>query len=131
MANWLDNFFGFSSKQLKALTGILALSLLASVYLIIRDYSDRSGAERGLTIHIGDSDQRYAPLFMVDLNRTPADSFELIPGIGPVFASRIVAYRDSVGGFSSTEEITKVRGIGYKLYNQIKPYLQVSPGASQ
>lgn len=129
--SWLDNALGFSPSQLKALGAILTLSLLAVLYLIVSDYSDKSGAERGLTIYVGDSDQRYAPVFVVDLNNTPADSLELIPGIGPVFAARIVAYRDSTGGFSSTEDIVRVKGIGYKLYNEIQEYLQVTPGSGR
>lgn len=131
MTHWLDNLFDFSSRQLKALAGILALSLLSSLYLIISDYSQKSGSQQGLTVYVGDSDQRYRPLFVVDLNSSPADSLELIPGIGPVFAERIVAFRDSVGGFNNPEEITQVRGIGHKLYNKISPYLQVTLGSER
>lgn len=131
MATWFDNLFGFSSRQLKALVGIVVLSVLAIIYLVISDYTDKTRAGRGLTIYIGDSDQRYTPLFTVDLNYTPADSLELIPGIGPVFSGRIVAYRDSVGGFTSIEEITKIRGISHKLFTKIQSYLSVSPLGGQ
>ena len=122
----INDFFGFSAKQLKALWVLIALGILSLIYLLISDYSSpiRSGEE--LTIYVGGSDQTYQTVFTVDLNTSPVDSLELIPGIGPVFSERIIAYRDSAGSFQTTEEITKVRGIGYKLYHKIKGYLKVS-----
>ena len=122
----INDFFGFSVRQLKALWVLIALGILSLIYLLISDYSSpiRSGEE--LTIYVGGSDQTYQTVFTVDLNTSPADSLELIPGIGPVFSERIIAYRDSAGSFQTTEEITKIRGIGYKLYHKIKGYLKVS-----
>ena len=69
-------------------------------------------------VSIGDNDTRYTPPFKVDLNLTPADSLELLPGIGPVLSSRIVAYRDSVQ-FTKTTDILKVKGIGSEKYERI------------
>ena len=47
----------------------------------------------------------------IDLNR--ADSLELLPlpGIGPVFASRIVRYRDLLGGFITHDQLNEVYGL--------------------
>lgn len=50
-----------------------------------------------------------APL---DLNRATAAELTGLPGIGPVLADRIVAYRDSVGGFRGVEDLVAVKGIG-------------------
>ena len=35
-----------------------------------------------------------------------------LPGVGPVLAERIVAYRDENGPFESTEDLLDVPGIG-------------------
>jgi len=48
----------------------------------------------------------------ISLNNAGLFDFESLPGIGPVIAGRIVAYRDSVGRFSSVEDLLKVKGIG-------------------
>ena len=64
-------------------------------------------------------------MIMVDLNNSPRDSLELVPGIGPAYAARIVAYRDSSGGFLSKEDLMKIRGIGGKTYLRIEPYITV------
>ncbi len=48
----------------------------------------------------------------IDLNMAGFYDLQSLPGIGPVIAERIVAYRDSVGEFTAAEDLLKVRGIG-------------------
>ena len=60
------------------------------------------------------------PSFLADplvfLSRAPADSLDLLPGIGPVLALRIVEARRAHGGrFASWDEVDAVKGIGAKL----------------
>ena len=54
---------------------------------------------------------RLAEIQRIDLNR--ADSLELLPlpGIGPVFASRIIRYRNLLGGFVSHDQLNEVYGL--------------------
>jgi len=55
------------------------------------------------------------------ININLADSIELLKvrGIGPVFARRIIRYRDLLGGFHSQEQLLEVYGIDSARYNQI------------
>jgi competence protein ComEA len=46
------------------------------------------------------------------ISTAPADSLDLLPGIGPVLAARIVADRAARGPFTSWTELDRVRGIG-------------------
>jgi competence protein ComEA len=48
----------------------------------------------------------------VDLNRADAAELETLPGVGPVLADRIVAYREANGPFSTIEDLLSVPGIG-------------------
>jgi len=48
----------------------------------------------------------------VDLNRATATELEALPGVGPVLAARIVAYRDLNGPFATVEDLLDVGGIG-------------------
>jgi competence ComEA-like helix-hairpin-helix protein len=60
----------------------------------------------------------------IDLNRASAEDLEAVPGIGPVLARRIVAYRQAHGAFKSVDELgEKVSGFGAKKVAKIKPYL--------
>ncbi|NIP41489.1 MAG: helix-hairpin-helix domain-containing protein [candidate division Zixibacteria bacterium] len=59
----------------------------------------------------------------ININSAPADSFELLSGIGPVYAERIVKYRQNIGYFQSLEQLMDVRGIGQRTFDKIKNYL--------
>lgn len=48
----------------------------------------------------------------IDLNRATAAELEDLPGVGPVLAGRIVAYRDLHGSFAAVEDLLDVGGIG-------------------
>ena len=46
-----------------------------------------------------------------------------LPGIGETAAERIIAFRQENGPFKNNTELLKVKGIGKKKLEQIKPYL--------
>ena len=48
----------------------------------------------------------------VDLNSASAAELEELPGVGPVLAGRIAAYRDESGPFRSVDQLIEVPGIG-------------------
>jgi competence protein ComEA len=48
-----------------------------------------------------------------------------LPGVGPVTAGRIVEYREKNGPFKTSEEITKIKGIGEKTFQKIKDLITV------
>jgi competence ComEA-like helix-hairpin-helix protein len=64
---------------------------------------------------------------VVDLNRADAAALEALPGVGPVLAARIVAYRDSVGGLTSPDDLLSVRGIGAATLERLRPWLRFAP----
>jgi len=61
------------------------------------------------------------------ININTADETELdkLPGIGPVKASDIIAYREENGGFGSIEELKNVSGIGDKTFENLKDLVTV------
>jgi len=61
----------------------------------------------------------------INLNTAPADSFELLPGIGPAFAQKIVDHRNQIGPFATVADLMKVKGIGPKMLSAIEKYLTV------
>jgi competence protein ComEA len=63
------------------------------------------------------------PARPLDLNTADAEALHQLPGIGPVLASRIVAYRQANGAFGSVDELRAVRGIGPRLFERIRPYV--------
>ncbi len=121
----MNRFFDFSSLQLKLLVFLTGLLAIGAVLEFAGGYSANDYSEFKFSVQLSDGNQIYSPVFQVDLNLSPADSLELIPGIGPVLASRIVAYRDSVGKFQKVEDILAVQGIGHGTFEKAKPYIKV------
>jgi competence protein ComEA len=60
---------------------------------------------------------------VVDLNAADQSALEELPGVGPVTAGRIVAWREEHGRFSSAEELLEVSGIGERTLEQLRPHL--------
>lgn len=48
----------------------------------------------------------------VHINDADAATLELLPGVGPVLAARILAHREQHGSFASVEDLLDVPGIG-------------------
>ena len=44
----------------------------------------------------------------VDLNRADSAAFDALPGIGPYLASRMVAYREALGGYRCPEQLLNI-----------------------
>lgn len=61
----------------------------------------------------------------ISLNETDTTLWKKIPGIGSSYSSRIVKYRELLGGFVHKEQLMEVYGIEYELYLRIEPYITV------
>jgi competence protein ComEA len=62
----------------------------------------------------------------IDLNRATVEELETVPGIGAVMAQRIVDFREQHGRFGRVDDLLKVRGIGEKSLEKLRPYFEVS-----
>ena len=63
--------------------------------------------------------------FTLDINSATAEEFTRLPRIGPSIAKRIIAYRSEYGPFRSVNDLMKVKGIGTKTLDKIKPFLLI------
>jgi len=68
-----------------------------------------AAAGGGATAASGGGASPSAPL---DLNTATADELDALPGIGPVTAQKIIAYRTAHGPFHAVDELQGVSGIG-------------------
>lgn len=62
---------------------------------------------------------------MIDLNAATAEQLETLPGIGPVTAAAILAWRSENGAFSTVDELLEVSGIGDATLAEIAAHVYV------
>ncbi len=60
---------------------------------------------------------------LVNLNTADQVALESLPGVGPVTAGSILAWRSEHGGFSSVDELLEVDGIGEATLADIAPHV--------
>lgn len=70
-----------------------------------------------------DRAQPRAYSFKVDVNRAVWPELAQLPDVGEVTARKIVASRQSEGPFDGIDDLQRVRGIGPKTVERIRPYL--------
>jgi competence protein ComEA len=74
---------------------------------------------------------RQTASFQVDINTADLPELLQLPGIGNTLAGRIIASRKTDGPFASRDELVRIRGIGPKIMERVKPYLLPLPGDKQ
>lgn len=114
----LDNLYAFREKgnyvnsahEFQKVTGV-SDSLLIQIgpYFKFRQFSNRP-AKRKVS---------YVSMEVVaDLNLATEESLQQISGIGPVLSKRIIAFRNSLGGFLVTEQLLDVYGLKPEIANR-------------
>lgn len=111
-----------SRTQMVFVAMLASSALIMAVYLYLQAHAFPAGDVPDLPVLLLPEEGEYRGYFVVNPNSSPRDSLELLPGIGPVLAQRIVDYRaDHV--FAAPEDLLKVAGLGQQTLGRIKPYL--------
>ncbi|MCK5125226.1 MAG: helix-hairpin-helix domain-containing protein [candidate division Zixibacteria bacterium] len=120
----MNRFFEFSQAQIKTLTALLIIIVVLGGYRLIRDYwlapepEPRPWKFQSLA--------NFESTLMVNINTSPVDSLELIPGIGPELSRRILQYRRENGQFAAVDSLILVTGIGPVKLNAIRKFVKVN-----
>ncbi len=61
----------------------------------------------------------------VDINSADTTELMLLNGVGQVYATRIIKYRELLGGFYNTNQLKEVYGFNDELFFTIEPYVYV------
>ncbi|MDZ7772534.1 MAG: helix-hairpin-helix domain-containing protein [Balneolaceae bacterium] len=67
----------------------------------------------------------------ININSADALALQALPGIGPVYAARIVAWREQFGLFQDVDELLHIRGIGEIRLEKIKPFIKLTVDSTQ
>ncbi len=108
---------------------VAVAALIASAAVAMAGWWAVHGGWQGRLIEIDRADP-LAVHFEVDINAADWPELLQLPGIGPTLAHRIVESRQIGGPFADKDDLRRVRGIGPKTLEQIRPYLRAMPGRS-
>lgn len=141
--------FQFSTNELKILAFFAGVALILCTIAIVRplltpqvavnpipavgvEFDEVAEVMSSLTgsavssTHDGENLNRPVAAFLIDPNTAPADSLELLPGIGRVLADRIIEHREKYP-FKSPLDLLAVRGIGTSTYENLRHFIRIDP----
>lgn len=104
----------------------VAASLLALALLAIAAHWSWQAAHSRRLLEIDRVEPDVAE-FQVDINSADWPEVALMPGVGEVLAKRIVTDRETHGPFQDHQDLRRVRGIGPKTLDGMRPYLVPMP----
>jgi competence ComEA-like helix-hairpin-helix protein len=71
------------------------------------------------------------PATPVNINTATSEELQLVPGIGPVTAEKILQMRKSYGQFKSVDDLLAIRGLGPKRLEKMRKYLTAGKPAAR
>lgn len=150
--NFLSSFqqrFGFTRNEIKVILFLTATFLAG---LSIRWYnahdnearpggekfdysqSDKIFEERSKNLQqvsqkgkdsVSTKSKKRIPTSIINLNTATKEQLMQLPGIGEQYAERIITYRNEHGPFKTLSDLMKVKGIGKKRFETLKPLVSV------
>ncbi len=84
------------------------------------------GGLRGRTVEVEQAGPETAR-FQVDINKADWPELATLPGVGRTMAERIVQSREQNGPFTDLDDLRRVRGIGARTMETLRPYLRPMP----
>lgn len=116
-----ENFIKMKSGKTGATALLWAVTALAAGGLLLWQGLDAGNGAPQFTP--AEPEKKLASSAPVDVNAAVAEELDDLPGVGPVLAERIVAFREENGPFESPEDVMDVPGVGPALYEDIAPYI--------
>lgn len=72
--------------------------------------------------------EKWIDIPLLNINEADSAAFDALPGIGPAFARRMVAYRESLGGlYSSPDQLLEIYNFDEERYEKIRDLITVDP----
>lgn len=71
--------------------------------------------------------EQFIQIPKLDINKADSTAFDTLPGIGAYYASRMVSYRERLGGYSFPEQLMDIPRFDQEKYGQLKDLITVGP----
>ncbi|MBI2429412.1 MAG: helix-hairpin-helix domain-containing protein [Ignavibacteriales bacterium] len=137
--NRLNEYFAFTKNEQKVFLFLSAVFLSGVAIKVYKTYvipqavqqfdysaSDSVFNERSrLLIEDTLTASSKGVLRKININTATKTELMTLPGIGEATAERIMLYREEKGSFKQINEMRKVKGIGEKKFEKLKPHIEV------
>ncbi|MEY5000061.1 MAG: hypothetical protein RLZZ211_97 [Bacteroidota bacterium] len=77
------------------------------------------------------SQKQEKQLIKLELNTATEVMLVALPGIGAYSASKIIAYRDRLGGFLALDQLSEIPGLKPEIVQQALPFLELKQGVTK
>ena len=84
-----------------------------------------SSQSQDTTGQITDNSKQVTVSGKININTASAAELDTLPGIGPVYAQRIIDYRNANGGFKSIDQLDNVKGIGKATIDKFRDQITI------
>lgn len=112
------------------------LLVLTAIFLCLLVTAARAGDHRGswdyrILSSASRTDVTPEEAPPVNLNAADAEELDTLPGIGPVLAERIIAWREEFGPFTEIGQLLEVSGIGEATLTDLQGLVTVEESQTQ
>ena len=127
----VKKIFGMSTQLFERLDSFMVFKLINNLPVKVNDnvLVDRSheSPARDFSKQRNYEKPIEKPVNLVELNSADSISLLEIKGIGPVFASRIIRFRNLLGGYWAVSQIKEVYGMKPENFETVSHYFTVDP----
>lgn len=115
----LKKVYGISEYQYKQLAPYVFIPQ-------IQNTPKNTGIKEQVVFSVPEKSRENQSFAKIELNAADSAALVTIPGVGPVYAKRIIKYRNLLGGFFSMEQLREVYGITEDTYEKMQKYLSLN-----
>ncbi|MDB5120254.1 MAG: hypothetical protein JWN56_1472 [Sphingobacteriales bacterium] len=118
----------YSKEDLKKIYSIKPpLYAKLEPFISINESSNKKGSLKSYSNQYKSNESKFVKRIpsIIELNTADSTSLDLLKGIGPAFATRILKYRDRLGGFNNINQLKEVYGIDSAKFLEIKYQVNV------
>jgi competence protein ComEA len=108
----------------KATVSMIAITA-AFLCVLLGLFIGRQSPSNRITLYHSDNIVNNEPNGLVNINTATLEELEILPGLGPTLALRIIEYRNEHGPFQKPEDICLVNGIGSKTFSKFEKLITV------
>src|SRR5205814_1788548 len=93
-------------------------------YIRIEPSKNQTGSDAGID-KPAPGKQQQAHRDPIDLNTSDTSALIALPGIGSKLASRIISFREKLGGFYAVDQVSEIYGLPDSTFEKIRVFLKI------